>query len=123
MASVLRSAERAPYPYDVRQVDIQQDGGRVAFVVQIADPIPPLGATELPFDTHDVILRWPVRMLLEAVTPHLDQLGDVDTFLLAISDEGRSVYELSAELVRECAAGTVTEDAALDGMTITRLAG
>lgn len=123
MASVLHAAERASYPYDVRQVDLQQHGERRAFVVQIADPIPPLGATHLPFDTNDVILRWPVRMLLEAVGPHLDDLADVDTFIVAIADEGPSVYELSAELVRGVAAGTVTEDAVLDRMTITRSAG
>lgn len=123
MASVLRAAERAAYPYDVRQVDLQRHGGRAALVVRIADPIPPLGETDLPFDTGDVILRWPVRMLLEAVAPHLDDLGDVDDFILAIDDEGRSVYELPRGLVAGNAAGSVTEDAVLDGMRITRLAG
>jgi hypothetical protein len=122
LASVLQAAEQATFPYDVRQADLQTSHGRTAWIVRIADPIPPLGGTDLPFHTYDVVLRWPVRMLLEALTPHVDELGEIDTFLLAISDEGRSVYDVSPEMVRGFAAGSVTEDAVLDGMGISRLA-
>lgn len=122
LLSFLQAAERAAYPYDVRQVDFQtaEHDGTVALVAGMADPIPPLGSTSLPFDTYDVILRWPVRMYLEAVAPHLHELDFVGAFILHVRDEGSSVYEMSPDLLAGHASGSVTEDAVLTSMTITR---
>lgn len=117
----LRAAETTGVPYHVTQTEFQQGDGQLVWVTQLDDPVDLSLATGAA--TTDVLWTWPLGMYRDAVGPYLDDLDDVDLFILSFRDACQTVYAIEPATMRGWVDGTLSLDQVVAEMDVTGLTG
>lgn len=121
LASAARSTlEDGRVSYRVHQTEFQEAEGSTVWVVQIEDPVDSLSRANIrPADAEPYLLEEPLRRYAEAVAQVWEDLGFVDTYILAYRDPQGTVVEAPRELMGGLVEGQLQANEAAEQVKVS----